>query len=188
MSAQLCSPHDLQRLHQRHATALVRALARRFPAVCEGRVEDAVATAFLQLCARPELWATFSSGDDHGAWRVLFLLAWRDLRGQCRRRSYQAEGGTLDLPAANRAGAGAGASPEEELRASELDARVRALVVEAARRCGGRRSGPLERALLERIYEERSDGEAASRHGLPREYVCRGRGHVARGLSLSLAA
>lgn len=188
MSAQICALHDPGRLHQLLARPLERTLSRRYSGVCRGRIEDAVAAAFAELCANHTLWAGFAPGDDHGAWRLLYLLAWRQLRGQCRLRSFRAEVGMLELLAANTATVASGPSPEQSASASELDAWVRRLIVEAARCCGGRRPEPLEQALLERIFEERTDVEVAARHGVPREYVGRGRGWLARAIEPGMAA
>ena len=171
----------LMNLLQPRTGPLEGALQRRFPSICRGRVEDAVASALADLCGRPELVASLLSISEAEATGRLFVMAWRHLRGQWRRKSYQLEDALdeLELPPTWEEAR----SPEAAMMAWELQERVRALVAEAAAQCGGASSDRVAEALCARLFDGLSDVEAARRYGVRREYVNRGKRMVLEALA-----
>lgn len=148
-------------------------LRQDFPHFCPGRLEDAVSQAFAEVWARPSMLQAVTVADDDAAFQILYSIAWREARGQWRRKAYKSE---CSISAMEESGWTAPADeldPEDVLETAQFMERIEALVDEAAQRFGHRQATALSAALRARIFEEMSDVEAAARHGVPREYVNR---------------
>jgi DNA-directed RNA polymerase specialized sigma24 family protein len=150
-------------------SSLIRNLSGAFPGMCSGLIEDAVDEAWLAFLAHQERCRRRAGLDPVDEilvpWSWMRRVAWRQLRGACRRRSYQLELGVerledLDLPEDG--------TQEERLGMEQV---VATLVPEAARRFGHGRKDELELALTARLVDGLSDLEAAETYGVPREYV-----------------
>jgi DNA-directed RNA polymerase specialized sigma24 family protein len=134
-------------------------------------VEDAVATAFLQALERP---AAFDRAAERGGTDELVsfmhLVARRQLRQDCRKKSFRSELHLDELPERLTAD-----DPESRLRANELGARVSAKLDEATLLYGGRSKDKFRVALGERLASGAPDTRVARAHGVPRENLCRAR-------------
>jgi hypothetical protein len=126
--------HHVAEAYTRSRERLVAYLMRCYPGCCRGRVEDAVATAFLQALERP---AAFDRAAERGGTDELVsfmhLVARRQLRQDCRKKSFRSELHLDELPERLTAD-----DPESRLRANELGARVSAKLDEATLLYGGR--------------------------------------------------
>lgn len=184
------APTDCSRLvdlHNACAERLVRVMTRRFPSFCPGRIEDAVASAFADVLARKELLEGLARASDDEAYRLLYQITWRQIRGQWRRRSYRAETDMEGCGAELLTSEAHLSSPEAALSATELSEIVVELVRDAAESVSDRHRERLFLALLDRFYGGLSDTEAADRHEVPREYVNRGKSLVRRALDVKYA-
>lgn len=159
----------------RHQESRLRAALRRaFPNICLGRVEDAISNAFLEVLEHPNLLESITLSNEATAFCLLYRIAWCDLRGQWRRRSYQLE---LSLAPTEGAAARDVAGPhsaDDLVVTRRLLARVEQLIEQAgamfSRHAPERLSGAL-RARLDGL----TDGQAAKAWGVRREPVNRAR-------------
>lgn len=156
-------------LYRQHHISLQRGLHRAFPRADLGLVEDAVASAFEDALERPRSFVATWQRSGHAGLLLLFKqVAWRHLRGHFRKKSSQCEIASLH----------AAREPDHVVTpfviavGRETQARIEALIAQAALLFGGRRAHALALALHARL-EGSSDTEAARRHRVPREYVNR---------------
>ncbi len=168
-------------LAHQHGTsrpAIVESLKRQFPGMCPARVDDAVQAAFLEALVHA---GTFQGALDRdgtcGLERMLRKTAWRQLRGQWRRKGYSAQG--LDTTPV----AAAASTPEDRAAAREALHDLAGLLDEAADRFGGSRPESLQHALALQLSSGRSDTEVARLAGTRREYVNRARNWMKRSLA-----
>lgn len=167
---ELCRPAALR--------PLVSGLARRFPGLCAGQVEDAVQNATLSLLRSPRsLPSAWDRAGPAGVERALVVASWRACLRTLRRGPARHE---IALPHAGEALVLE--DPEALLLSLEAGRRLDELLGSAARRFGGRRPEALRAALRERLGGAGTDGEVASRHGLTRERLNRARCWLAEQL------
>lgn len=169
------TPHslhdDLAFTYTHHRHELVRALARRHPHLCRGRLEDAVGAAFLQAFERPRAFEQAASRGPEALRRFFHLVARRQLRTETKRKCEQAEQAMSDQPVLG----GHETTPEAEAIAQELAARLDTLLDEASHRYGRGQKPELRRALEARLTEGGTDTAHARAHGVRREYLLRAR-------------
>ena len=74
-------------------------LSRSFPGMCHARVEDAAYAAYMDSLARPALFVdAYEKGGESMVLGVYNQVAWRHLRGQWRKKSFQSERSTDVVP------------------------------------------------------------------------------------------
>lgn len=156
--------------------ALRARLRRAFPCDPDESVEDALSEALLSLLSSLESPSPYAAGvwshqGSAGLQRLLYTVAWRQLRGQHRSSRARHEQPLAALP--ERAG---GADPHAALLARQASEAIAALLPQAARRFAPRGAAALESALEDRLSSGDSDLCVASRHAIDRSALCRARG------------
>ena len=152
-----------------HRQSVLQYLRPRFPRVCAGQIEDAVAEAFVDLLRQKDdverAWASGGAARVSGLLRV---VAWRKLRGQRRRAHVRAEQGVEDLsnvPRSNPAGQNLGVA------LMHIDRAIERAVPAANTRPS--QLPTVRAALLDKLATHDSDGTVAARHGIRREHLNR---------------
>jgi len=166
-------------LYNERLDSLVSWCNGRFPRMCRSRAEDAVHNAFVAVLACPE---TFEKGlaarGPAELERLVRTVAWRELRGQWRRKSYQSEVPLVAVCAPH-----THTTPYDVTVANELLTEVELLADEAAVIFGGNRSRALRDALRARVSTGNSDSGIAREHGVPREYLSKAKNWMKRQLA-----
>lgn len=162
-------------LHAETLELLVPRLASCFPNLCESHSDDALSEAWRVLCEdEANTEAVWRAGGRAAVMKLLFKIAWRYLRGLCRRASYLRE-----LPL--------GPVESKLIGVDEagliLTHQVMALITRAARGFGPERAPGLQLALEDRVLGGYTDTEAAARHDVRREYLNRARRSVGEALA-----
>lgn len=157
---------------QQKLEAHVRA---KFPRLCCGHIEDAVSAVGLALVTNPTYYKRIYDPKDPSRLIGLFkCVALRAARGTGRRRSYSAERAFEHEDDMN-----LGYQGTQQL-ASALNRDLQRIVRAIAQEISPPRAKELAKALIDQLVNGGTDGEVAKRHGLPREYVCRGRSRLTR--------
>ena len=154
---------------------LLRRLAHAWPGTCSGLLEDALCHALLQhleALGRPESLThrVLASGEARRVEGLLYLSAWRQLRGEGRRPARRLEQAVAVPPEATHTD-----DPHALLVALRTAARLRALAPVAARRHGPGAAAALTGALLDRLEHGGSDVATSARFGVERSVLCRAR-------------
>ncbi len=151
-------------LFVQHHRPTLRWLRRCFPAVPAQDLEEAASQAWLEMLAAQT-----------PSRRLLRLIAWRQVRGGCRRLAQRRISGaawTEDLEPR---------APPGQPWVVGLAARLERAFVEVGR-LGGHQGSLLQAAVAEAIRSGEADGLVAARLGLRREQVNRGRQALRRAL------
>ena len=160
---------DLATVFANNVDRIVRRLQHSFPGMCASRCEDAAYAAYLDSLAKPAVFRdALTRGGESMLVGVYQQVAWRHLRGQWRKKSFQSEQAFDVVPELM-----GGTTPEALTSADELRVRVDALVHEAAAQFGGSRPELLEAALRDKLLGGEPDTRLAKRHDVPREYLNR---------------
>lgn len=166
---------ELASLFCAHADHIVRYLRSSFPAMCPSRAEDAAYEAYIVALKRPDLFAdALARGGPQRALALFRRIAWRNLRGQWRRKAFQRETTQLDASAY-----GGPNHPGQDLLV-RFDERLEDVLHDAVNRFGGTRKTALRAALEAKFTGGGSDKDIAESHGFPREYLNRAKQHVLR--------
>ena len=145
---------------------LLRFLRRRFPALDDATVCDAVQETFVDLLRQP---ATVERARAHGQaelYRLIRCIAWRKARGELRRRSRLRQVAVPEV-----------SCPPGQPHARSLTQLPR-LMAEAVRRFGHRRAPQLRDALEHKLWTGEPDRQVARHFGVPREYLNRAKRFV----------
>lgn len=174
---------DLSTLFEQHAPSIRRYVRSRYGHLCPGRVEDAVADAFVVLCSQPELARkAWESGGERQVLSLLRVIAWRCARAGVCRGAGAFERGLVG--SVEPVGEGPGAL---EARA-ELALHLERAVLVISEQISSAHAERLALALTERLLGDESDTDIARKHGIPREYINRARHGLARMLSSDATA
>lgn len=165
--------HDeIGTLYMNHHRALHGFLRRRFPALDDEALRDAVQETFLDACRAPAAFDRAHRSGGRASYRLLCCIAWRKARGEIRRKSSRVEvvgwEGIVVCPAGQPYGNALG--------------QLARLVSDAVRRCGHRQDGQLRLALEHKLWSGEPDLQVAARFGVPREYLNRAKRFVQDGL------
>ena len=156
-----CPVHAaVSRLVARRGPSIVARLSRAYPRMCRGRLEDALQAALVDVLAAPERYRDLSAAELE---RRVRTVAWRQARGQWRKRAYQCE---ASMPAHDVFAAAHG--PYEDALAAELIERLPCLIGRAAVAYGGRQPERFAEALRTRLLSGEPDTAIAQAHGVPR--------------------
>lgn len=145
---------------------LRRYIASRFPRLCPGRVEDAVADTFLIAATDPELLTrAWEGGGMAQVQGLLHTIAWRCARaGVCR------GAGAWEICSELMAERSGQVMPCQEMM-TELHLHLISAVEDAAREVCARRASEITVALWDRLNSGDADSVVAARHGIAREYL-----------------
>lgn len=165
--------HPLDPLFREHHASAIRWLHRHYPGLPAEDVEDAVSAAWLDLLERPRLTQGRAPWTTRSLHRT---VAWRRLRGLCRRAWRQHED-ALPSESSPRLGRAPGQSALDR-----LPQRVERAMAAAVQLAGRGREEQLRRALEERILGGGTDVAVARRFGVRREVLNRARQVVLRAV------
>lgn len=169
----------VSRVFQDHHADLKAYLRARFPRVCEGRIEDAVGDACVDLLRQgADVERSFEEGGEARVLSLARVVAWRKVRGGLRRAHMRSELGVDDLSTIRRA------NPAGQLVGVALADFSRA--IDRAVPASGTTPSQLpavRQALEDKLETHDSDGAVAARHGIRREHLNRAKRALMNELS-----
>jgi hypothetical protein len=160
------SPGPLSFSDELPFTRMKRRLQNAFPRVCASRVEDAFQAAWLSTLTQPTDYQALGTLD--AQLKLFYTVAWRSLRGDCRRASYRMEMGIAELDAVW------GHSPGQE-NAYSFRCELPKMLELAAAEAGTAHPEAIQQALEDQLCTGDTDAHAASRAGVRRDSLCRAR-------------
>jgi hypothetical protein len=145
---------------------LKRRLQRAFPQVCAGRVEDAFQLAWLSTLTQSKDYLAL--GTLEAQIKLFYTIAWRALRGDCRRVGYRMEVGAEDLDAQWGHAAG-------QEQAFSFRCELPKVLELAAAEAGTAHPESMQLALEDQLCTGDTDTLVAHRMGVRRDNLCRAR-------------
>jgi DNA-directed RNA polymerase specialized sigma24 family protein len=164
--------HELAALYVNYHRALHAFLRRRFPALDDEVLRDAVQEAFLDVCREPRALARAHRDGGRASYKLLCCMAWRKARGEVRRKSSRVEatGWEGDI-----------VCPPGQLFGHALGQLAR-LVSEAVCLHGHSQDPQLRLALEHKLWSGEPDRQVAAQFGVPREYLNKAKRFIQDGL------
>lgn len=169
------SSPPLALVYQSYRSKLVVHVARCFPRLCAGAVEDAIESTFEAIMRHPELLErAWSEGGEVTALRLLRKIAWRSARATVCRGA-----GPREVFVSAWAEDALVAEPVQEQEA-ELRALLERSLAEAVSAISPKHAVAVLEAFRDRLATGDEDTVVARRHGIPREYLSRVRHELRR--------